>query len=302
MPKNVVAMFARTLEAEDAIIALQKAGFDRNQISIVANDVSGVVSGAPGGATTSATAGAGAGAVIGGIAGLVAGLGALAVPGIGPLIAAGPLAVAIGSAGVGATAGGLLGALTGMNIPESDANYYAEGVRKGSALVVVRTDDAHAEKAREILDGEGAAKITDNVGNGDRNGYGRPQEETGPSEYDIERDMLNRSSRPDTPQLTRSAARVYMSGLELDPRKSRFEDFERDYRTDFAQRSVAGYTYEQFSPAYRYGYDLARVGQFRGMDWSDVESEARRGWEDRNPDTWERVRDAVKFGFENSRS
>ena len=206
MATNVVGMFEHALEAEDAIGELQSAGFERDHISIVAQDASANTPAASGSMNV-ATAGAEAGAIIGGIAGLVVGLGAMAIPGIGPLIAAGPLAAALASAGVGAVGGGLIGALAGMNIPESDANYYAEGIRAGRALVVVRTDDAHAEQAREILDRQGALTV-------------------GPSEQQVVQDELNRSSEPAAPQLTRTAARVYLGGLEMDPRKSRLEDFK----------------------------------------------------------------------------
>ncbi len=143
------------LAAEDAIQALQKAGFNRDDISLIARDAARE---APGGVDDTASAGAGAeaGAIIGGIAGLAAGLAALAIPGIGPVLAAGPLALALGSLGLGAAAGGLIGALTGMNIPESDAHYYTEGIRRGGALVLVRTDDKNAERARAVLDTQGA--------------------------------------------------------------------------------------------------------------------------------------------------
>jgi len=206
MATNVVGMFEHTLEAEDTIAELQQAGFGRDHISIIAQDASGKPATSTG-ATNVVTAGAEGGAIIGGIAGLLVGLGSIAIPGIGPLIAAGPLAAAIASAGVGAAAGGLIGALTGMNIPESDANYYAEGIRAGRALLVVRTDDAHAEEAREIMDRRGALRI-------------------GQSEQEVQQEELSRSSEPDVPQLTRTAARVYVGGLEMDPRKSRIEDFK----------------------------------------------------------------------------
>ena len=82
------------------------------------------------------------------IAGLLVGIGALAVPGIGPVLAFGPLAAAIGAtaagAGLGAAAGGIIGALVGLGIPEEDANFYAEGVKRGGVLVTVRADDARA--------------------------------------------------------------------------------------------------------------------------------------------------------------
>jgi hypothetical protein len=281
MSKNVVALFRHTLEAEDAIAELQKAGFARDHISIVASNAATASSET--GTKNTTAGGAEAGAVVGGIAGLLAGLGALAVPGLGPIIAAGPLAVALGGAGVGAAAGGLIGALSGLNIPESDANYYAESIRRGAALVSVRTDDEHADRAREVLDRAGA--VDDGTGGG-------------LSEQDVEEDLLRRSNRPDVPQITRSGARVYMSGLELDPRKSTFEDFERDYRAHFAAGSHPGSTYEELSPAYRYGYELARDPRFQNRGWSEIEADARTAWETRQPDTWDSVKDAVRHAFE----
>jgi stress response protein YsnF len=85
------------------------------------------------------------------VSGLVIGLTALAVPGIGPVLAAGPLATALVGAGVGAAAGGMIGALTDLGIPEEHAHYYSEGVRRGGVLVTVATTDARAEQAVSIL-------------------------------------------------------------------------------------------------------------------------------------------------------
>src|SRR5205085_5078419 len=96
--------------------------------------------------------GAGIGAGIGGAAGLLAGLGLLAIPGVGPVVAAGWLvATAAGAATgavVGGAAGGLVGSLTGAGVPENDAHFYAEGVRRGGTLVTARVDDARASAAR----------------------------------------------------------------------------------------------------------------------------------------------------------
>ena len=257
MPDNVVGLFDRTLEAEDAIDELQKSGISRDQISIIAKETSA----ASDQQTASASAGAGAGAVIGGIAGLVAGLGALAIPGLGPIIAGGPLAMAIGSAGVGAAAGGIIGALTGMNIPESDANYYAEGVRNGRALVLVRAEGIEAEHARDILNQSGAQ---------------------------IE------SHAPDRPP---SGARVYVDGLDFAPKRSRFEEFEADYRDDFDARNLGGQSFDQFSPAYRYGYNLGTDARYTGKDWLTIEDRARKEWEARNPGTWEQIKEIVRYAW-----
>src|SRR5436190_15321203 len=102
MAKTVVGMFDRFLLAEDAVDQLQKAGFPKNDISIVAGAGEGTHARKSGDDSAGMVAGAGAGAAIGGVAGLVLGLGALAIPGIGPLVAAGPIAAALGSAGIGA--------------------------------------------------------------------------------------------------------------------------------------------------------------------------------------------------------
>jgi hypothetical protein len=98
--------------------------------------------------------GAGIGAVVGGLGGLLVGLGALAIPGIGPVLAAGPLAAALGAlagAGIGAAAGGLIGAMVDMGIPEDQAELYSEGVRRGATLVIVRASDERAEDAVRIM-------------------------------------------------------------------------------------------------------------------------------------------------------
>lgn len=191
MAKTVVGLFGRFVVAEDVIRELENAGIPRNDISIAA--VEGKGSGSEEGADIGA--GAGAGAALGGVAGLVLGLGALAIPGAGPLVAAGPLAAALASAGIGAAAGGFLGALTGLGVPEQDANYYAEAVRKGQAVIMVRTEGGSAETVREILNRSGAQDVSE----------GDP-----------------RSSEPESPQIAMTGARIYEDGLEMNPRKSRF--------------------------------------------------------------------------------
>jgi hypothetical protein len=108
---------------------------------------------------SNAAAGAVTGGVVGGAAGLAASLMGLAIPGIGPIIAAGPIVSLLTGAGVGAVAGGLIGGLTDMGVSHGDAQYYAEAVRRGGALVTVRADDARAERAAEIMRNHGAVDI-----------------------------------------------------------------------------------------------------------------------------------------------
>ena len=106
-----------------------------------------------------AATGAVTGGVVGGAAGLAASLMGLAIPGIGPIIAAGPIVATLTGAGVGAVAGGLIGGLTDMGVSKADAEYYAESVRRGGALVTVRADDSRAERAAEVMREHGAIDI-----------------------------------------------------------------------------------------------------------------------------------------------
>jgi len=113
--------------------------------------------------TEAAGTGAVGGGILGGLAGLLVGLGALTIPGIGPVLAAGPLAAALGTtlagAGIGAAAGGLVGALVGIGVPEEEAEYYAEGVRRGGVLVSVHASDATADDATSALRSSGALDV-----------------------------------------------------------------------------------------------------------------------------------------------
>jgi hypothetical protein len=112
---------------------------------------------APEGATT----GAGAGAVIGGTLGLLAGIGALAIPGVGPLIAAGPIMAALAGIGVGGAVGGFTGALIGMGIPEYEAKKYEGRLQKGAILFSVHCDTSEQiKRAKEIVERTGAEDIS----------------------------------------------------------------------------------------------------------------------------------------------
>jgi len=119
-----------------------------------------------------AAAGAGIGATIGGVAGLLAGLGLLAIPGIGPVVAAGWLASTAAVAAAAGTAGGLIGALTQSGVSDRDANVYAEGVRRGGTLVTARVPDMDRARCEAILD-RSAINITERSAMWQRNGWNR---------------------------------------------------------------------------------------------------------------------------------
>src|ERR1700712_4446133 len=156
MTQTLTGLFDRYDDARRAVKDLEAAGVPHRNVSIVANNGRGERAEAVASdAATGAGAGAGIGAAIGGAGGLLAGLGLLAIPGLGPVVAAGWLAStavgAIGGAAIGGAAGGLVGALTHAGVPEEDAHVYAEGVRRGGTLVTAKVDDGLVGTVRSIL-------------------------------------------------------------------------------------------------------------------------------------------------------
>jgi len=159
----VFGIFSNRVSAETAVDRLTAAGFSAKDISVLMSDkdVSHEFAAekntkAPEGATT----GAGVGGTVGGALGLLAGLGALAIPGVGPLIAAGPIMAALAGVGVGGAVGGLVGALVGMGIPEYEAKRYEGRVKDGGILLSVHCDSSEeVSKAKDLLKAAGAEDI-----------------------------------------------------------------------------------------------------------------------------------------------
>jgi hypothetical protein len=163
--KNTAAfgIYKDRSSVENAVDALRQAEFRNTDISVLFPDNQGTKdfahekhTKAPEGAAT----GAGSGALVGGTLGWLAGIGALAIPGVGPLIAAGPIVAALAGVGVGGAIGGLAGALIGMGIPEYEAKRYEGRVKDGGILLSVHCDDSSwTKKAKEILDRTGAEDV-----------------------------------------------------------------------------------------------------------------------------------------------
>lgn len=151
-------LFDTHASALAAVRDLEAAGFTQDEVSILGEPGTTVVAGEK----TESNAGVGAsiGGVVGGGAGLLAGLGIMAIPGIGPLVAAGWLAATLAGAGAGAATGGIIGSLTRSGVDEQEAHVYAEGVSRGGTIVTVRSDDARMSRAADILMAHGPVNVS----------------------------------------------------------------------------------------------------------------------------------------------
>ncbi|PYI81036.1 MAG: hypothetical protein DME26_20585 [Verrucomicrobia bacterium] len=164
MAKKSVFCIATSLNQAEVIVdRLKGAGFSNNDISALFPERGSTRDFAHKKSTKApegATAGAGTGAALGGVLGWLAGIGALAIPGFGPLIAAGPIAAALSGAAVGGAMGGLAGALVGLGMPEYEAKRYEGKVRDGNILISVHADDSdEIDRAKEIFEDAGAEDI-----------------------------------------------------------------------------------------------------------------------------------------------
>lgn len=322
MSKTVVGLFEDYEGATRLAAALETNGFAERDVSFVANHA------ANGEAHTAAerreqaqedgvAAGTGIGAALGGGVGVALAFGVLAIPGIGPIIAAGPLVAAFAGAGVGAAAGGLVGALTASGVPEEDAGHFAEGVRRGGTLVSVTTDDDRAQTAADIMTRCGALDVKQRANLWAAQGYRRhdpggaaytpeelarerlayavtaPQVVPGPAGADAA--ALEPKHRPTVPERGRSAAASRENaGLGIDA-SAYDEDFRANFRAHYGRKE--GAQYESYEPAYRYGYELAGSARYAGRDWGSVEGEARKTWEARSGGPWPEFRAAVHHGW-----
>ena len=163
MSKAVFCLCDSESQAEIIVNNLKNAGALNNDISVLFPDKGGTRDFAHEQHTKApegAAAGAGAGGTLGGIMGWLVGVGSLAIPGVGPAIAAGPIMAALAGAGVGAALGGFSGALIGLGIPEYEAKQYEGRLRKGHLLLSVHSDDSKwAKKAAEVLKKAGGEDV-----------------------------------------------------------------------------------------------------------------------------------------------
>jgi hypothetical protein len=163
-PEAAFGIFRDETHLGSALSSLQAAGFRNDDISALFPDKSSTKEFAHEKHTKApegAAAGAGTGIVLGGTLGWLVGIGALAIPGLGPFIAAGPIVAALAGAGAGGTLGGVTGALVGMGIPEFEAKRYEGILKSGRILLSVHSDSSDwTKKAKEILQQVGASDVS----------------------------------------------------------------------------------------------------------------------------------------------
>jgi len=160
----VFGIYRDRTSVENAVDVLRQEDFRNTDISVLFPENQGTKdfaheknTKAPEGAAT----GAGSGAVIGGTLGWLTGIGALAIPGVGPFIAAGPIVAALAGVGVGGAIGGIAGALIGLGIPEYEAKRYEGRIKEGGILLSVHCDDSNwTKRAKEILERTGAQDVS----------------------------------------------------------------------------------------------------------------------------------------------
>ncbi len=422
MTKTIVGLYDNFNDAQHAVQDLVDNGFRRDDISLVANNATGEFDQydtnrdrdrhtrtdeddiSP---TEGAGIGAGIGGAIGGIGGLLMGIGLLAIPGVGPALAAGPIVSMLVGAGIGAATGGVAGALVNMGVPEEEAGYYAEGVRRGSTLVNISVPDERANDAANIMSHHNPIDIDRRAASWREQGWtgydhtaqpynkdqirqeheryrtletqggeaaipvieeemqvGKRQVQRGGarvhtyvSEHpvqeqvrlreehvDVERRPVNRPvndadraafqegsfevTETSEQAVVQKSARVIEEVLihkdvgertetvsdtvrrtEVDVDQTgsaravgqtpfRAEDFRSRYNSKLGQ---SGYSYEEIVPVYQYGYGLGSDSRYSNRKWSQVEPEAHRMWEERNPGTWEQFKGEIQHAWDKAR-
>jgi len=281
MAKTVVALFDQFDTARSAVEALVDAGFNRGDISLVANDANGKYAEYVNDDDVSAGEGAGFGAVVGALVGL----GVALIPGVGPVLAAGPLAAAL-MAGIGAASGavtgGVVAGLVDFGIPEEHAETYAEGVRRGGTLVSVHVEQNEwADRAQSVLNRYNPVDINERTGEWRSSGW------TG---YDA-------SAAPYVDRGVNSARAVGSTATTAVPATTYepYSAYETKFRANYNQNYAdSGYDFTVYDPAYRYGYNLATNPKYEDKDWADIEPEVHSYWDTNYPGTWDRIKNSIR--------
>jgi hypothetical protein len=292
MSRTAIGVFEPN-EAERVLDELVREGYGTDGISVLSQDESEPVQGAE---LPAASEG-----LFGAYVDYLVDLRGSHLRSIGAAVLAGPIAERVeqGDEGEGDP---LLAALIEEGVPASTASAYAEGVRRGGALVAIRVPDEDLPGALDVLKRHHARinaerKAADNELS--------PGKETAPAGERVERaagDVSMPVIEEDVVEEDEDEVRFKKNVVEpggssaLPPG---YDQHEASFREHYRQMGPTGGTYEQYSPAYRYGYGLGhRAGE--KTEWSSVEAQARKDWEQHNPNTWERFKASVRHAWENA--
>ncbi len=290
MAKTVVALYDDFSRARSAVEALVDAGFERKDISLVANDATGKYASYVdnGVVVDDEDVSAGEGAGFGAVVGALVGLGVALIPGIGPVIAAGPLAAALMAgigAATGAVTGGVVAGLVDFGVPEEHAARYAEGIRRGGALLTVQLpQDEWADRAQAVMNRFDPVDIDERSGEWKTTGWTDYDESALPYSADQIRDGSRVMDGVASKTVTAPTAN-YQPYDYYEPR------FRTNYNTNYVN---SGYDYTMYDPAYHYGYTLATDPLYRDRDWVEIEPDVHNYWDKNYPGTWDRVKDGIR--------
>jgi hypothetical protein len=302
MRKTIIAVYDNTATAEQVVNDLVNAGIDRSNIGFAVNNPAARGAKTGNDAYTgdvSAAEGAGFGAVIGGLTGLLIGLGALAIPGIGPIIAAGPLAAALTGLtvgmGAGAITGGLVGGLVDLGVPEDEAGMYAEAVRRGGALVSATVHSDRLETATQIMRQHGPLDMEQRTTQWRADGW---------QHFNPNIDPYTAEELASERQRSSGVTGIMSTGSQYTPRSygtvTGYDQWHEDFYTHYNQNyATRGYDYLVMMPAYRQGYYMGADEKYRNRTWDQIEADARSAWERSYANTaWDDIKGAVRYAWE----
>ncbi|MFV9503707.1 MAG: hypothetical protein AB4911_03995 [Oscillochloridaceae bacterium umkhey_bin13] len=299
MIRTITGLFDTLSDAQNVAKDLIERGIPREDISLVAHDAGNANEAQHElGADNPMSTGAVGGSMVGGVVGLLVGAGLLTIPGIGPVLALGPIAAAIGSigaavgstalgAGVGAGVGSLAGGLMRAGVPEDVAHIYAEGVRQGGVLLAVNVDAAMAERidVDAVLRSYGVVDIDQRSKNWHKAEWDSSMA-TDKTNADIAQEQRTTSPSPTHTDFTRGPRTI--SGNQ-----------ERDFQHHYESTVVAGKRpYSDYVQAYLFGSDMAANTRIRGHTWDAVELDLRRTWDLSHPNSWDEFKPAIRYAWE----
>ncbi len=264
---TVVGLFETRDGVDRAIEALRSAGFRAEDLGVVAREPSlaGDVA-ADIEADRGRTAAVLGGGMIGGVAGLLAGLGAMAIPGLGLVLAVGPIAAALAGTAVGATAGGMIGALTSHGVPAEEADYYTQALERGAILLTVQTTEDRADEARRLLAEHGSddaeARAVANSAESDR---AAPSLTT--------RAVEEAAGSPGVGVGSVAGFALGDGGPSL-----HYHHAEPRFRAHWEATRPGPGSYDDVRHAYRYGWESYEDPDDFGKSWEEISDRLASGW------------------------